>query len=246
MPLSAPTTMGDMLPQADVLGHTMIVVPTEYISHIPTKNTKPGQQSPAIRCNIVDFSGPDPHNPVIYRGVLWFGVITNALRRQVGQFLASRMGQGQATNGNNPPWQLIDVTGEADWMAFMTNWLDNTPAGQEFQKEAEQEVQGYAANPTMAPAETGAPAATAPAAAAPAAPPAAPPASAPAPVAAPAPAAPPAAPVAAPAASAPAPAPVAAAPAAAPAGLEALLANMPEDQRRAAEAILAAQAQAAH
>lgn len=242
MPLQAPQTMGDMLPQADVLGHTMIVVPTEYIDHIPTKNTKPGQKSPAIRCNIVDFA-VDPHNPTVYHGVLWFGVITNSLRRQIGQFLASRMGQGQATQGNNPPWQLIDVTGEADWMSFMSNWLDNTDAGKAFQADAEQEVAGYAANPTMAPVD-GQAAPAAPAAAAPSAPPAAPPVNAPAPVAAPAPAPPPAAPVAAPVASAPsAPAPVAAA---TPAGLEALLANMPADQRAAAEAILAAQAKAAH
>jgi len=230
--LSAPQTMGDMLPQSDVNGHTMIVAPTEFIPHIPTKNTKAGEQSPAIRCNIVDFSVADPNNPAIYRGVLWFGVISGSLRRQVGQLLAARMGQGQATNGNNPPWQLIDVTGEADWMAFMNNWLDNTQAGKDFQAEAENEVRQAALNTPVA----GAPATPpAPAAAAPPVPPAAPVVTAP--PAAPPVAVPPAAapPVAAPAAT---PAP--------PAGLEALLAAMPDDQRAAALAVLAAQSQAAH
>lgn len=233
MPLQAPQTMGDMLPQADVLGHTMIVAPTEYIDHIPTKNTKPGEKSPAIRCNIVDFHN-DPHHPTVYKGVLWFGVISGRLRRQVGQFLASRMGQGQATQGNNPPWQLIDVTPETEWMAFMNNWLDNTQEGRDFQADAEAEVRALAANPTTPEATAPAAPATPAAPAAPAAPPAPPTVTAPA--AAPTPAAPPppAAPVAAPAATAPA------------ADLAALLANMPADQRAAAEAILAQQAKAAH
>jgi hypothetical protein len=232
--------MGDMLPQADVLGHTMIVAPTEYIDHLPTVNTKPGQKSPAIRCHIVDFA-VDPHNPTVYRGVLWFGVITNSMRRDVGKLLACRMGQGQATQGNNPPWQLVDVTQEAEWMAFMNNWLDNTPEGRAFQADAEAEVRSLAASPTMAPAAD-APAAPA-GTAAPSARPAAPPVTAPpAAVAAP-PTAPPAAPAAPPAAT---PAPVAAVPAQAPANIEALLAAMPADQQAAARAILANQAQAAH
>jgi hypothetical protein len=225
-----------MLPQADVLGHTLIVVPTEWIEHIPTKNTKPGEKSPAIRCHVVDFSVADPNNPTVYRDVLWFGVITNSLRRQVGQFLAARMGQGQATQGNNPPWQLIDITQEADWMAFLNNWLDNTDAGKSFQAEANRAVeQGKLGTVTTesAPAVPAAPAA-------PAAPPAAPPVTAPAaaPVSAPAPA-----PAPAPAAPVANAAPAAAAPAA---NLEALLAAMPEDQRAAALAVLQAQGQAAH
>lgn len=231
MPLAAPQSMGDMLPQSDVLNHTMIVAPTEFIPHIPTKNTKPGEQSPAIRCHIVDFV--DPHNPVVYRGVLWFGVLSGALRRQVGQLLAGRMTQGTSTNGNNPPWQLADVTGEQAWMDFMNAWLDNTPEGKAFQAEAEQETRSAALNATQVPAAAAAPAPPA-APAGPPAPPAAPPVTAPpaAPAGPPAPAA--AAPVAAPAATP------------APAGLAALLAAMPPDQRAAAEAVLAAQGQAAH
>jgi hypothetical protein len=221
VPLAAPQSMGDMLPQSDVLNHTMIVAPTEFIPHIPTKNTKAGEQSPAIRCHIVDFV--DPNNPVVYRGVLWFGVLSGALRRQVGQLLAGRMTQGTSTNGNNPPWQLADVTSEQAWMDFMNAWLDNTPEGKAFQAEAEQETRNAALNATPVPAAAAAPA-----------PPAGPSVTAPpaAPTAPPAPAA--AAPVAAPAATP------------APAGLAALLAAMPPDQRAAAEAVLAAQGQAAH
>ena len=176
MPLEAPTPMGDMLSQADCLNHTMVVAPTEYIAHIPTVNTKAGEMSPAIRVNVVDFV--DPNAPVIYRGVLWFGVIAGNLRRNVGSFLAGRMGQGQASPGRNAPWQLDSVMEETDWVNHMNNWLDNTPEGQAFQAEAITEAnraaQAAAANPApTAPAAPAAPAPpTAPAPAARPAPPA--------------------------------------------------------------------------
>ena len=229
MALEAPQQMGDLLNQADCLNHTMIVAPTEFIEHIPTVNTKPGEKSPAIRVNVVDFV--DPNAPVVYRGVLWFGVISGSLRRQIGSFLASRMGQGTASPGRNAPWQLIDVTGEADWMAFMNNWLDNTPEGQAFQTESIAEANRAAQNPTVvAGAE-----APAPAAAAPPPPPAV------------------SAPVAAPPANRPAPAPIAApapapvAPAAAPAGnVAAQLAGLPPEELAKVMALLANQGQAAH
>lgn len=229
MPLEAPQTQGDLLPQSDVLGHTMIVCPTEWIEHIPTKNTKPGEKSPAIRVHVADFH-TDPHNPTIYRDVLWFGVIQGPLRRQIGKFLASRMGQGQATQGNNPPWQLKSVLDEADWAAFLGNWLDGTEAGKAFTAECEQAVALAAANPTTTAAEASAPA---PAAPAPAAPPPPPTVTAPAAAAPPPPPAPAAAPVAAPAPNAAA-------------GIEALIAAMPPDQQAAARAVLANQANAAH
>lgn len=229
MPLDAPQTQGDMLPQSDVLNHVLIVAPTEWIEHIPTKNTKPGEKSPAIRVHVADFTA-DPQNPTVYRDVLWFGVIGNGLKRQIGKFLASMMTQGVATNGNNPPWQLKSMLDDPSWAAYLGSWLDNTEGGHAFQAEVNSAIDMALSNPTATPDAAPAPAPAAPA------PPAAPPAPpAPPAVSAPAPAAPPAAPAA--------PAPVAAAPAG---DLSALLAAMPEDQRAAAMAILGNQGNAAH
>jgi hypothetical protein len=216
-----------MLPQSDVLNHVLIVAPTEWIEHIPTKNTKPGEKSPAIRVHVADFTA-DPHNPTVYRDVLWFGVITNSLRRQIGKFLASMMTQGQATNGNNPPWQLKSMLDDANWAAYLGNWLDNTEAGRAFQDEVNAGVEMAKANPTQPE-----PPATPAAPAAPAAPPA---------------------PPAPPTVSAPPPAPVAPAPAvpvanptpAAAPDINAILAGLPEDQRAAAMAVLANQGNSAH
>lgn len=240
MPLEAPAQQGDMLNQADCLGHTMIVAPTEFIDHIQTVNTKPGEKSPAIRVNVVDFASPD--QPVVYRGVLWFGVISGNLRRQVGSFLAGRMSQGQASPGRNAPWQLDDVTGEADWMAHMNNWLDNTAEGQAFQVEAIKEANTLAAAAASNPAPAAPVAATPAPAAAPAAAPAprpAPPAASPASRPAPAPAPAPVASVVAPAAS-PAPNPV-------PAGdMAAQLAGLPPEELQKVLALMAQSGQAAH
>lgn len=241
MPLSAPQSMGDMLSQADCLNHTMIVAPTEYIPHIPTVNTKPGEQSPAIRVDVVDFASPDA--PVVYHGVLWFGVMAGNLRRSIGEFLAGRMSQGTASPGRNAPWQLADVTGEADWMNHMNNWLDNTPEGQAFQADAIKEANRAAANPQSN--EVAAVATSAPA-----------PAPSPAPAASPRPAAAPSPTAGAPSWAVASPAP-AAAPSAAPAGppvasnpdlvgipagLAAMIAALPADQQQAAIAVARAQA----
>ncbi len=234
MALEAPAQNGDMLAPADCLNHTMVVAPTEFIPHLQTVNTKPGEQSPAIRVNVVDFV--DPNAPVVYRGVLWFGVISGNLRRQVGSFLAGRMTQGQASPGRNAPWVLADVTGETDWMNFMNAWLDNTPEGQAFQtdsiKDAQLAASAAAATPApVAPVATqAAPAPSAPVAQAPR--PAAPPVTAPAPAAAAAPPAP--------------AAPVAAAPPANPTAVPAALAGLPAEELAKVMAILAAQGQAAH
>lgn len=245
MALSAPQQNGDQLNQSDVENHTMIVCPLEHIPHIPTVHTKPGEQSPAIRVNVVDFADPSGV-PVKYSGVLWFGVISNSLKRQIGETVLARMSKGQATPGKNPPWQLADVMGEQAWVDYANSWLA-TEEGQAWELDNINEVNrlanqaanagqvaGAAAPTQQAPASQGPPPAwaTAPATPAPAAPPTPP-----------APAGPPASPPAAPAAaSAPAGPPTASAPAALPAGLEALIAAMPADQQAAARALMAAQA----
>lgn len=238
MPLNAPQQQGDILNQADVLNHTMIVAPTEFIPHIQTVNTKPGEQSPAIRCHVADFVGANGESlsePIVYRDVLWFGVITGPLRRQIGDFLAGRMTQGQASPGRNAPWQLSDVTTDQAWMNHLLNWLDNTPAGEAFTAEAVTATL-RAAESTSAAAPAAVQAApVSPAQAAPPAPPAlaAPPAAPSVTAPAPAPAAAPAAP-AAPALAAPAGDPLA------------HLAGLPPEELAKVMALLSQQGQAAH
>lgn len=242
MALSAPQQNGDQLNQSDVENHTLIVCPTEFIPHLPTVHTKAGEQSPAIRCNVVDLSDPS-QVPVKYTGVLWFGVISNSLKRQIGETVLARMGKGQATPGKNPPWQLADIMTEQAWVDYANSWLA-TPEGQTWETDNIIEVNRAAAASQVA----GAAATTqqAPAAAPPAqqaaqppawatAPPAGPPATAQAPAPPAGPPAPAGPPVASPASNG----------AALPPGLEALINAMPPEQQAAARALMAAQQGAA-
>lgn len=236
MPLSAPQQSGDILKPADIQNHILVVIPTEFIPHIQNVNTKPGEQSPAIRVNIADFSvTDDAGQPTIYAGALWFNQMLHSnLKRQVGESILGMMAVGAATPGRNAPFYLAEVTDPA-WLAHCSNWLDNTPEGQAF------ETQGVVDTNRGASAAEVAQVARLDTATPPPAPASAPPAPAPIASAPPAPAGPPAlptAPVLAP--STPTP------PAAAlPAGLEALIANMPADQQAAARALMAQQQAAA-
>ena len=225
MALSAPQQNGDLLNQADIEGHNLIVAPTEFIPHIPTVHTKPGEQSPAIRCNVVDL-GDGTALPVKYTGVLWFGVISGSLKRQIGETILGRMAKGQATPGKNPPWQLMDIMAEQAWVDYANAWLAE-PEGQQWEVDNIAEVNRLA---LAAQASGQVQAAAAPVQAAPAAQP-------------PARTAPPAGPPVA--NRPPAGPPAAQAAVALPAGLEALIAAMPADQQAAARAVMAAQAQAA-
>ena len=239
MPLSAPQQQGDMLNPADIENHTMIVAPIEFVPHIQTQFTQPGEVSPAIRVNVVDFV--DPNAPAVYKGVLWFNVsLYNNLKRQIGQQVAGRMVKGQATPGRSAPWQLQDITNEADWMAHLGNWLDNTAEGAEFVADSNNDIAAAQAAAPVAAVQAPAVAANPPAPAAPAA--------------APAPAPAPARPGPGASTTAPAPAPASpnvaapvSAPAAAPApanNLSALIAGLPADEQAKMMALLQQQGNA--
>lgn len=236
MALSAPKQMeqGDMLAPKDIEGHTLLIIPIEFIPSIKTEFDKGDETSKAIKCNVADFAA-DPHNPTVYRGVLFFNVsLYNNLRKQIGESVAGRLYKGQAKPGQSAPWLLQDVTVEPEWTKFLIAWLDNTPAGAEFQAEAQAailEASSVAAPATTAPAVPAAP----PAPPAPAAPPAPSFPTAPAAVAPPAPA-----PVAAPAPAAPAGNP---APAGAP-DFASMLAHLPVEEQQRMLALMAQQGQA--
>lgn len=243
MALAAPQMAGDQLNPVDIENHTLLVIPVEFIPHLPTIHTKKDEQSPAIRCNVVDFSEPSGV-PTIYRGVLWFNVqLYNGLRRQIGASVLGRMIKGQGQPGKNPPWTLLDLLSnpnEKAWVDYVEQWL-TTAEGQAFEIGSQNEAANTAATAQVDAVTSGAaagPPSAPPVASAPPAPPA-PPAGPPATYA------PPAGPPAMTAPGAP-PAP-AAAPTPAPAGdLAAQIAGLPADEVAKVLAALQNQGQAAH
>lgn len=238
MALSAPQMAGDQLNPADIENHTLVVIPIEFREHVPTIHTKAGEQSPCIVVNVADLSA-EGGAPVIYRGAMWFNVLLyNGLKRQIGQSILGRMIKGQGQTGKNPPWMLLDIMTEANWVQYASGWLE-TPDGKAFETEGQNAAAGATTASVVAAAT--AQAAPPPPSAAPAAPPA-PPAGPPVSYAPPtAPAAPPA-PVAGP------PVSPAASMAAAPdqGALAAQLAGLPAEEVQKMLAAIANQSQAAH
>lgn len=138
MALSAPQGSGDQLNPADIEGHVLIVAPVEFLPHVPTQFTKPGEVSPAIKVNVADLSGAE--GPVAYYGVLWFNVkLYNGLKGQIGDEALGQMVKGQGTPGQSPPWLLLDMFSNAQWLAYAQEWL-SSPAGQEFLSKRDKEV----------------------------------------------------------------------------------------------------------
>lgn len=236
MALESPQQMGDQLNPVDIENHTMIVTPVEYVPHIQTIHTKPNEQSPAIRVNVVDLSDPSGV-PVMYNGVLWFNqLLYGNLKKQIGATLLGRMVKGTASPGRNAPWQLADIMAETAWVDYANSWL-GTPLGQEWEVAQIAEVNRVASQAPAAPPVPVAQAAYAPPAAQ-APPVATPPPAPPAAVAAvAAPAGPP--PLAGPPVAA-----VAQAQVARPTDLAALLANLPAEEQARMAALIAAQGQA--
>lgn len=246
MALSAPVSGGDQLNPADIDGHTLIVIPIEWQADVPTEYSKPGEPSPCITCNVADLSA-EGGTPVVYRGVMWWNaMLQGGLKRQLGQTILGRMQQGQKSPGKNAPWQLLDIMGEGDWVAYAESWLAG-PDGSAFEAEGQAAAAAAAGKPSVSapaaatPAPSGPPATAGrpPAPAGPPSTPAGPPASAPAGP----PTAPPAGPPAAPVAHT---GPTAAMAVGAPADLAAQLAGLPPEEVAKMLAALQNQGQAAH
>jgi hypothetical protein len=164
MALSAPQEDGDRLNPVDINGHVLVVCPIEYLPHVQTVHTKKDEQSPAIRVNVAVLTqNAEGGGHPVYKGVLWFNVkLYNGLKRQIGETILGKMGQGQGNPGQNPPWQLENMLTDPAWAGYAEQWLA-TPAGVEFEADSVTMVNQAAASQQVAQAGQ----ATAPAAAPP-------------------------------------------------------------------------------
>lgn len=125
MTFSSPST-GDMVKFENLVGHLLIVRPIEFVEEIQTSN---GPRE-AIRADVVDLTANDDQGNwgVVYRGSLLFGrVIVPGLRRQIGELVLGRVGQGLAKSGQKPAWQLVDAVGDAQAVAAGQEWLRRHP-----------------------------------------------------------------------------------------------------------------------
>lgn len=108
MAFSAPV-QNEGVKVADFNGHLLIVTPIEYKTGINTVNGI----TDAVEVHVVDLDTNEEHN-----SLLWFNVaLRNALKPLIGNKVLGRIGQGAAKPGKNPPWLLIDATGDATAVA---------------------------------------------------------------------------------------------------------------------------------
>lgn len=141
---AAPAPEGDKLAPADIEGHLLAVIPTEYRTGIVTQYTKPGEDPSdaiSVHCVVLTQQGEDGQPPV-YRDALWFNVsLKNTLRKQIGEVVLARMAKGQAKPGQSAPFYLADATSDAGAVGFAEQWLDQHP---EFEAEATKRIAGGA------------------------------------------------------------------------------------------------------
>ena len=114
-----PAGPGDQLKPADVLGHALIICPTEVVCDIETTFGP----ADAIRVNVADLT-----DGTVHLDVLWFprGLLSS-LRSNVGQTVLAQMAQGVAKPGQSPPWTLHPLADNAEAVAAAEAWLTANP-----------------------------------------------------------------------------------------------------------------------
>lgn len=149
MPFNEPDTSGRLNPR-DIIGHLLLVWPTDYVEHSPTKYTKPGQPSDVIVVDVVDLDDVDfDGSPGRLSQNVWWrpARLIASLKRQVGTsdpYLAW-MKQGGASQGMNAPFVLVTATGDPAAVAKAEAWLsahpDFKPSGSRPQEKLGSRVQ---------------------------------------------------------------------------------------------------------
>jgi len=84
---------------ADLNGHTVVIVPNEYIANIETVHGS----SDAVNATIHDIDGGKT-----YESQLIFNrVLVNGLKEKVGKRVLGVVGKGNAKAGKSAPWVLL-------------------------------------------------------------------------------------------------------------------------------------------
>jgi hypothetical protein len=155
---AAPAPAGDQLSPAELLGHLLVICPTEYRYGIITKYNKPNDGgSEAVVIDVAVLTQQDINGQIpTYHDAMWFNVgLRITLKKQMGQLVLARMGQGEAKDGQDPPYTLVDATQDPQAVAFAEQWLASHP---DFESGAIAKSRAAAGGvPVAAPATSGQP-----------------------------------------------------------------------------------------
>ncbi len=110
---------GDVVKPEDVLGHLLIVRPTELRPQVPTSFGA----TDAIVCDVADLDAN-----TIATNVMWFPkVLVGSLTSNVGKLVLARMGQGQAKPGQSAPWILTPESSNPQSVERAQKFLELNP-----------------------------------------------------------------------------------------------------------------------
>jgi hypothetical protein len=121
-PFATPGSIGG-IEWKNLTGSLLLVTVHEIVPHVQTVNTRPGEQTPATRCDVAVLDGDESGSE--YADTLIFPkVLQGQLRSRVGQKVLARLTQGTAKPGQSAPWMLSAEITDDDrkkGMDFLTN-----------------------------------------------------------------------------------------------------------------------------
>jgi hypothetical protein len=132
MTFAEPDASGRLNPR-DIVGHLLLVWPTDYIENSPTKYSQPGKPSDVIVVDVVDLDDHDPmtNEPgYVTRGAWWRqGRLIGSLKKKIGTKdpMLARMNQGTGTPGYNAPFELVSATSDRQAVTKAQEWLSKNP-----------------------------------------------------------------------------------------------------------------------
>lgn len=117
---------GEYARPSDLKGHLLIVYPLGYVQEIQTRfGTSDG-----IAVDVIDLDDKDEYGSPgkIYRASNFMQAqLIASLKSQVGSKVLGIMSQGVSKNGMNPPWVIIDQSGDAAARERAAAWKQAHP-----------------------------------------------------------------------------------------------------------------------
>jgi hypothetical protein len=122
---------GEFVKPAQLNGHLCIVYPIGYVPHIQTKFSGQGNKpSDGIAVDVVDLDDKNEQGlpGKVYRNSNFMqSMLIASLKSQIGGKVLGTFGQGVARNGMNPPWILVDMSGDPQARERASAWLQANP-----------------------------------------------------------------------------------------------------------------------
>ena len=122
---------GEYIKPEQLNEHLIILWPVGYKAHIQTKFTRPDKPSDGIIVDLVDLTqqGADGTPGKEYRCQTFMQArLIQALRPAIGNGpMLGTIRKGISTNGMNPPWEFVSLTGSPEAVSQAQAWIDAHP-----------------------------------------------------------------------------------------------------------------------